>query len=235
MCPVIICGWSHGWCPVLPPMHLSCWYCKTYGSYFSAYNRFFVLLGIALVLALTGTLWMYTTFFTCFLLPESLCLCVDFVGLLHKKLDLPNPLANNWLISSIIREICWVYGTPVKSCLPITIGILLGIRSHLNLLNRRHALFWAICLVSLFGLFHKAHVSVSGPMFNHTQQFTSYDFGNTKYGCSILVRWSTITVLLMRLSNSFLCAQFKLSLMLSSLHHELVVTDRHSVIKGDVA
>ena len=78
---------------------------KTYGSYFRAYNRFCALPGMALVSALTGTLGMFVAFLASFLLALSVCLCFNFVGLLRKEHVLPNPLVNNWLISSVIRGI----------------------------------------------------------------------------------------------------------------------------------
>ena len=97
---------------------------KTYGSYFRVYNRFCVLLGIALTLTPTGILCMYAAFLIHFLLPQSVCLYVNFVGLIHKENGLLNPLVNNRFISSVIRGIiCRVCGP----CLLITIDILLGL------------------------------------------------------------------------------------------------------------
>ena len=149
--------------------------------------------------------------------PVSVCLYINFVALLHKEHGLPNPLVNNWLISCVIRGICWVCVTPVKPPFPITKDvtkdIMLVIWSCLNHLNSWGASFWAI----VFGLFCKAHLlHVSGPRFDPAQQFTRSDhdmFSNTEYGYSVLVRWSktirlgqfTITVPLLQLSNSPLC------------------------------
>ena len=187
---------------------------KTYGSYFRAFDRFCALLGIALVPASTSALCMYAALLARFLLPQSVCLYVNFVGLIYKGHGLPNPLVSNSLISSIISGIHRVYDTPVKTRPLITMEILLGIRFHLNLLNSRHALFWAIFLVSFFGLFRKAHLlPVSDSRFNPAQQFTRSDFSITEYRYSVLERWRkttqlghrTITVPLIRLSNSPLC------------------------------
>ena len=140
----------------------------TYGSYI-----FCVLLGIALVTALSSTLCLYATFLACFLLPLSVCLCINLMVLLYKEHGLPNPLVNNWLISSVITGIRRVYNTPVKSRLHITKDIVLGIRSPLNLLNSRYVSFWAICLVSFGKAICTAHLLlVSGPRINPLQQFT---------------------------------------------------------------
>lgn len=142
---------------------------KAYGFYFWDYNRFCVLLGISLVSTVTSTLCKYEVFLArfLFLLPRSVCLYVNFVTILHKEHGFLNPLVNNWCISSVVKEICRVYGASVKTRLPISKEISLGIWSHLNLLNSRRASFWSIYLVSYFGLFRKAHLlSVSRPPFN---------------------------------------------------------------------
>ena len=102
---------------------------KAYGFYFWDYNRFCVLLGISLVSTVTSTLCKYEVFLArfLFLLPQSVCLYVNFVTILHKEHGFLNPLENNWCISSVVKEICRVYGASVKTRLPISKEISLGI------------------------------------------------------------------------------------------------------------
>ena len=122
---------------------------KNYDSYFRVYNRLCALLHIALVLTSTGNLCINATFLACFLLPQSVC-CMSILwasSIKNMVSPLHNPLVDNWLISSVIRRIRWVYSIPVKSCPPITLDILLGIFSDLNILNSWHASFGTIFLV----------------------------------------------------------------------------------------
>ena len=96
----------------------------------------------------------------------------------------------------------------------MTIDFLLGIYSRLNLNCSRHASFWAICLVSFFGLFRKAHLlPVSTTAFNPKQQFTRSDFWFCEFGVLIKVHWSktiqlgqrSIDIPLVSIASSPLC------------------------------
>ena len=187
---------------------------KTYQTFYRAYIKFCDLLHLPLVPATSKALCMYAAFLARFLLPQSVYLYVHFVGLLHKEQGLPNPLADNWLITSVLKGIRRVYGVPPRPRLPMTTDILLKIRSRLNLSCSKQASFWAVCLVSFFGLFRKSHLlPVLSPQFNAAQQFTRADFTSTPYGYSVLVRWSktiqmgqrTLTVPLILLPRSPLC------------------------------
>ena len=116
------------------------------------------MLNISVAPATTTYLCMYAAYLARFLLPQSVCLYINFVGLLHKEMGLPNPLSDNWVVSTVLRGIKRTLGVPPTPKLPITIPMLLGIRSRLILNNSKHASFWAICLVAFFGLFRKAHL-----------------------------------------------------------------------------
>ena len=129
-------------------------------------------------------------------------------------MGVPNPLENNWCVQSVLSGIKRIHGTPPQPCLPITVNLLLGIRSLLNLSNSFHASFWAICLTSFFGLFRKSHLlPCSGPKFCSKKQFTRRDFVPTAHGFSVHVRWSktiqlgqrTLWVPLVAQPNSRLC------------------------------
>ena len=78
-CTVITDGWSHGWCLMLLPIHLSASTVSMYCFFFRAYNRFCSLLGIAFVLASTNKLCMYAAFLAYFLLPQSVCVCISIL------------------------------------------------------------------------------------------------------------------------------------------------------------
>ena len=123
-----------------------------------AYQRFCELLGTSLVPVSTVTLCLYAAYLARFLLPQSVCQYLNYVGLLHREMGYINPLSDNWVLTSVLRGIKRTLGKPPKPRLPITIPLLIGIRSRLNLNSSKHASFWAICLVAFFGLFRKAHL-----------------------------------------------------------------------------
>ena len=134
---------------------------------------------------------MYAAYLSRFLLPQSVCQYLNVVGLLHRDMGLPNPLLDNWTLSAVLKGIKRVLGVPPVPRLPITPDILLRIRSRLNLNCSRHASFWAICLVSFFGMFRKSHLlPISPAQFDPVRQFTRADFVRTTFGMVVSVRWS---------------------------------------------
>lgn len=164
---------------------------RTYRTHQRAYTKFCELMQCPLVPASNTFLCMYAAYLARFLLPQSVCVYINFVGLLHKELGLPNPLTDNWVLSTVLNGIKRVLGTPPKPRLPITVDLLLGIKSRLNLNSSRHASFWAICLVSFFGLFRKSHLlPVSTQSFDPKKLFTRADFSLHHSCLLITVRWS---------------------------------------------
>ena len=172
------------------------------------------LLGIPVAPTNITTLCLYAAYLARFLLPQSVCLYLNFVSLIHKEMGYPNPLSDNWVLTTVLRGMKRTLGVPPKPRLPITITLLLGIRSRLNLNCSKHASFWAICLVAFFGLFRKAHLlpeSESG--FNAKKMFTRSDFLFTESCVYITVRWSktiqmgqrTVTIPLVAVPHSPLC------------------------------
>ena len=187
---------------------------RTYRTHQRAYTKFCELMKVPLVPASSTLLCMYAAYLARFLLPRSVCLYLNFVGLLHKEFGFINPLSDNWALSTVLTGIKRVLGTPPKPRLPISIDLLRGIRSRLNLNSSRHASFWAICLVSFFGLFRKSHLlPVSAHTFNPKQLFTRADFSLFSSYILINVRWSKtiqlgqriITIPLVAIPSSPLC------------------------------
>jgi len=134
---------------------------------------------------------MYVAYLSRSLLPQSIAPYLNFVGLIHKEVGLPNPLLGNWTLNTVGSGLRRLRGTPPRPRLPITIDILKGLRACLNLGNSRHASFWAICLTSFFGLFRKFRLlPVSTRTFDASKQFTRSDFSHTSSGYVITVRWS---------------------------------------------
>ena len=186
---------------------------KAYRTHRRAYLRFCNLIGISPVPVSTIHLCMYAAYLARFLLPQSVCIYLNFVGLLHRESGLPNPLTDNWTLSTVLRGIKRSLGSPTTPRLPMTTSILFNIYRLLNLKDSKHASFWAICLVSFFGLFRKSHLLPTSPSdFSPLQFLTRSDFTFSGSTIFIRVRWSktiqfgqrTVTVPLVA-SSSPLC------------------------------
>jgi len=164
---------------------------RSYRTHQSTYNRFCSIMHISPAPASTDHLCMYAAYLARFLLPQSIFCYLNYIGLLHKSLGLPNPLSDNWTLTSVLKGIRRVYGVPPRPRLPITLTILAQLHSRLNLNCSLHASFWATCLVSFYGLFRKSHLLPdSGNSFDSVKQFTRNDFCRTSYGFLLTVRWS---------------------------------------------
>ncbi|XP_066921328.1 uncharacterized protein [Clytia hemisphaerica] len=122
-------------------------------------------------------LCMYAAYLARFLLPQSVCIYLNIVGLLHREMGFPNPLLDNFFLSSVLKGIKRSKGVPPVPKLPITVEILSFIHSQLNLRDSKQASFWALCLVSFFGLFRKSHLlPVSQKDFSPDTFLTRDDF-----------------------------------------------------------
>lgn len=188
---------------------------KSYRTHRKAYECFCSQMSSPLVPASTDFLCLYIAHLARFLLPQSVCMYLNFVGLLHLEMGYANPLTNNWTLSTVLKGMKRMLGVPAKPRLPITTALLLfGIRSRLNLNCSFHASFWAVCLVSFFGLFRKSHLlPASSTIFNPLKQLVRSDFTFHDDHILVLVRWSktiqlgqrTITVPLVAIPSSPLC------------------------------
>ena len=139
----------------------------------------------------TTHLSMYAAYLARFLLPQSVCIYLSYVGLLHKELGFSNPLLDNWVLSTVIRGIKRTKGTPPVPKLPMTVDILGRLSSLLDLSDSRHASFWAMCLVSFFGLFRKSHLLPTSPSdFSPLTFLVRSDFSFSGSTVLIKVRWS---------------------------------------------
>ena len=164
---------------------------KAYRTHRNAYLRFCTILSTDPVPASTPHLCMYAAYLARFLVPSSVCIYLNFVGILHKEYGLNNPLLDNWTLSTVLRGIKREKGVPPVPKLPITHDILSFIHSQLNLRDSKQASFWAICLVSFFGLFHKSHLLPPSPKeFSPGTYLTRSDFTFRDSTLLIQVRWS---------------------------------------------
>ena len=90
---------------------------------------------------------------------------------------MPNPLADDWALHSLLTGIRRVNGQPPAQKLPVTPDILVNIYHKLNLLSSFDASFWAVCLVSFYGMLRKSHLlSSSIRAFDPSQQLVRSEF-----------------------------------------------------------
>ena len=97
---------------------------------------------------------------------------------------------------------------------PITPHLLLAFKSHLNLDKLLRATFWAVCLVTLFGLLRKANLPCIGfTQFDPSKHLRGEDILFFTDWASIISRWSKtiqfrqriLTVPLPRIAQHSLC------------------------------
>ena len=180
------------------------------------------MLDISPVPVSTVHLCLYAAYLARFLLPQSVCVYISYVGLLHKDYGLQNPLADNWFLSSVLKGIKRTKGSPPVPRLPITVEILGRLRQCLDLSDSKHAAFWAICLVSFFGLFRKSHLlPLSSKDFSPTTFLVRSDFtfepSTVTFGLdgARLCNWVNVLLLYHWLLCHLLFVQFQLSDSLS--------------------
>ena len=77
--------------------------------------------------------------------------------------------------------------------LPITLEILAGIVTKLNLRLSLDRCFWAACLVAFFSFFRKSNLLIQSPTsFDPTKHLCSTDAQFTPQGVVLTVRWSKV-------------------------------------------
>ena len=105
--------------------------------------------------------------------------------------NLPNPLANYWALQSLLTDIKRVKGQPPAQKLPIIPDVLKKNYLPLNLRTSFDASFWAVCLVSFYGMLHKHHLLAgSCHTFEPSQQLVWSDFQIFPWGALVTIRWS---------------------------------------------
>ena len=163
----------------------------TYSSHRRSYLDFCSLLGYCPLPASETTILQYIAYLARRLKPQCIPQYLNIVSLLHKEHGLPNPMKDNWKISSTITGVHRLHGSSISRKLPITKDILFRLHSLLNMTSSFDATFWAICLTAFFGFFRKSHLlPTSVHNFNPRKQFIKSDSTFHSWGVAISVRWS---------------------------------------------
>ena len=76
-------------------------------------------------------------------------------ALLHLDCGFPNPLKDNWSLSTVLRGVKREHNKPPNQMMPITPDILRSIHTYLDLSQNINKAFWAACVCSFFTFFRK--------------------------------------------------------------------------------
>ena len=163
----------------------------TYRTHRNCYLRFCHRMGYPPLPAQPDHLCQYAAFLARSLSANSIPSYLNIISLLHKEFNLPNPLSHNWPLQSLLTGIKRVKGQPPSQKLPITPDLLLHIQTMLNFRSSFDASFWAICLVSFFGMLRKSHLlASSAQQFDPAKQLLTSDLELLPWGALITLRWS---------------------------------------------
>jgi len=118
---------------------------------------------------------------------------INVIRLLHLEYGFPNPLHDNWLLTSLLKGVARAKGTAVNKKLPITPEMLLLLRQTLDFTTVNDVVFWAAALTMFFTLFRKSNVfPPSIAKFDANKHLCRKDFSvlpdNT--GLLISIKWS---------------------------------------------
>ena len=148
-------------------------------------------IGIIPVPISPANLGRYIAFLASHLCFSSVRQYLNAVRLLHLEAGLPNPLINNWYITSILKGLRRHKGDSTQQKLPITTEILFGILSVLDLNKPFDLAFWAACLVGFFSFFRKSNLLIPAPeKFDPGNHLCCSDVQLSPSGAVISVRWS---------------------------------------------
>ena len=83
---------------------------------------------------------------------------LSVLRIISLEVGLPNPLVDNWQLTSLLRGFKREVGDQVCQKAPVTPELLLKLRGHLNLHLSLDRTLWAACLLMFFGLLRKSNV-----------------------------------------------------------------------------
>ena len=113
---------------------------------------------------------------------------LNVIRLLHLESGYDNPLADNWMLKSVLQGIKRVKGNSVAHKEPITPDLLLAFHRRLKLSDPRQSAFWAACLILFFGLFRKSNVlAPSIAEFVRSIHLSREDFNFYDWGIAVTV------------------------------------------------
>ena len=164
---------------------------RTYSSQLSLFLQFCTYLNISPVPISPTDLCRYVAFLAGRLSYSSVRQYLNVVRLLHIEAGHHNPLADNWVLSSVLKGLRRHKGDSTTQKLPITREILGSIWHVLNFSRPFDISFWAACLVGFFSFFRKSNLLVpSLDKFDPNKHLCCSDVRFSPSGAVVCVRWS---------------------------------------------
>ena len=204
-----------------------CWSSSTtraYDTHRRSYVSFCNRLNVAPVPADTTLLCMYAAYLARRLKYQSIKQYLNIVRILHLEWGLPNPLLQNFHLSSTLQGIRRHLEDAATRKAPITPALLLQLQSRLDLSNPADTVIWAGALLMFFTLLRRSNVMPpSATGFDSARHLRRCDITFTPEGALIRVRWTKtiqfrereLRIPLCRLRDHPLCPTTALFLALS--------------------
>ena len=165
--------------------------CRTFRSQRQAYLDFCAVMGYTPVPASTQTLTRYAALLARTHKYTSIKQYLNIVRVLHLEWELPNPLQNNYQLSSVLKGIRRSLGDSVNRKEPINPKLLLLILGHLDLKNSKHSAVWCACLLMFFGMLRRSNVMPSSfSQFDASKHLRRRDVQFTRDSIVLTIRWS---------------------------------------------
>ena len=136
---------------------------KTYRSQMKCYLNFCLEFHCMPVPCSQETLICYTAFLSKKMLPGSIANYLNAVRVIHVESGHPNPLSDNYELVMLKRGIARLKGIPPKQKQPMTLDLLIRVRSSVNLILPSDLSFGAICVLGFFGFLRKSTLLPASP------------------------------------------------------------------------
>ena len=164
---------------------------KSYNSYKRSYLQFCTRMGYPPTPISTQNLCRYTVYLARRLQVSSIKKYLNIVRLLHLEGGFPNPIKDNWMLTSLISGISREKGLSVRRKVPITPDLLLRIKQLLNFNDLQDTMFWAASLTAFFGFFRKSNLfPPSNAKFDPEKHLTRADFTLFSWGIQVTIKWT---------------------------------------------
>ena len=171
-----------------------CWADNTrsaYATHRKAYLVFCRKFHLIPIPASTDTLCCYAAYLARRLKHSSVRQYMNVIRILHLEWGLPNPLVDNFMVTSTLRGIRRQLGDQVSRKAPVTPPMLKDYLTALDLTSPLHASMWGAALLIIFGLLRKSNVMPQSPTaFRAALHLRRQDIKVTPQGIEVTIRWS---------------------------------------------
>lgn len=186
----------------------------TYTTHYKTYMNFCEVYKVESIPASTATIELYIAYLVDIkgLKFSSIKSYLNIVSILHKSVDLPDPIASSWVIQHLLKGVKRELGIAQSCKTAISPDILLKMYNALDFSFHNNRVFWAACLVGFFGFLRPNNFLVIGK-FNPSIHVQYLDLLQCNWGALLSLkivkthqfRASPIEIVLKKLDNHPLC------------------------------